>query len=64
MEQRFKDSALEALRTLSEDAGPEGHMQLWAHPQPCWLRRSRSAECDLGIPQVLCDLFPILSTHA
>lgn len=43
-EQRFKDSALWALRTIKEDTGSTGHMQLQAHTKTCWLRRS-SARC-------------------
>lgn len=50
MEQRFKDSALGALRTIKEDTGPAGHVQLWAHTEPCWLRRS-SVRCELGTPR-------------
>lgn len=50
MEQRFKDSALGALRTIKENTGPAGHVQLWAHTEPCWLRRS-SSRCGLGTPR-------------
>lgn len=55
IEQRFKDSALGTLRTIQEEP--------WAHSHPCRVR-SRATKCDLGIPQVLSDLFPILSTQA